>query len=220
MSFDFQSYITGYITMSPSTGFLESMIPLVTFAVLLVIYAVFVWSFYKSISRRDLFKLNEGTDHSIRTSAIYVLKYLISFPVLTFLWFAGLSIILFLLAKAQTTESILMMSMALVAASRVTAYYKEGIAEEISKMLPLGVLAIFIVDPTYFTTVTALTRLLEAQNLGYLLLEYLYFIVLLEFGLRILFLGKRALGEYMHPKAEAVRRKVRRTKNKAVKKSK
>jgi hypothetical protein len=199
MAFDFQSYITGYVTFGSESEFLISMIPLITFAVLLVIYATFVWSFYKSISKRDLFKLNVATDHSIRTSIIYVLKYLITFPVLTFLWFAGLSVILFLLAKTQDTEMILMMSMALVAAARATAYYKEGIAEEISKLLPLGVLAMFIVDPSYFTTSTAISRFMEMQNLGYLLMEYLYFTVLLEFGLRIIFLSKRAIFDYMHP---------------------
>jgi hypothetical protein len=176
-----------------SLDFTGLIIPLLTYTFLLALYAAFVWYFYKSVAKRDLFKLDFGADHKWRSSLVYVLKYLVTFPVLTFLWFAGLSIVLFLLAKSQTTPNILLLSMGLVAASRITAYYKEGAAEEIAKILPIGVLAIFLVDPTYFSWGITMSRFYEVPSLIPLLINYLFFTVLLEFILRILFLIKRAV---------------------------
>ncbi len=190
-----QGFVLATVRSWAALDFSGLIIPLLIYALLLALYAAFVWFFYKSVSRRDLFKLNFGSDHQWRSSLAYVLKYLVSFPLLTFLWFAALSLILFLLAKSQTTQNILLISMAMIAASRITAYYKEGIAEELSKILPLGVLAIFIVDPTYFSLALTATRLAELPSLIPLLINYFFFTIVLEFILRILFLIKRAISD-------------------------
>lgn len=182
------------------------IIPLLVYALLLAVYAAFVWHFYKSVSKRDIITLKLDNDHSWKSSIAYVLKYLFTVPVMTFMWFSGLSGILFLLSKSQATDNILLISMALVAAARMTAYYKEGIAEEISKILPLGVLAIFIVDPTYFSVSLTLKHFYEMSALLQLLINYLFFAVVLELVLRIIFLSKMAIVDYRNSRAKKRRK--------------
>ena len=170
-----------WISMWETLSFSGFIVPLLFYSLLLAIYAAFLWHFYKSVSKRDLF----------------------TFPAMTFFWFFGLSAILFLLSKSQTTTDILTISMALVAAARITAYYKEGVAEEIAKILPLGVLAIFVVDPTYFSIDLTLRHFYGLPALAPLLINYLFFAVILELILRILFMIKVAIVDVKKGKTKA-----------------
>lgn len=208
------NFISNALQSWTGLNFSGFIFPLLTYAFLLAIYTAFVWHFYKSIGKRDLFDLRFDDGHAVKSSVVYVLKYLVSFPVLTFLWFAGLSIVLFLLAKSQPTDNILLLSMGVVAAARATSYYKQEAAEELAKILPLGVMAIFIVDPTYFSIDLTLSRFAEVPTLVVLLLNYLFFTVIMEFTLRILFLIKRAVADgHDHPKhAEKKGKKIKEKK--------
>ncbi len=176
-------------TLVKSIDFYNLILPLLIYTLLIAIYAVFVWIFYKSLSKRDLFKINLfGGGIS---KAGYVLKYLIIFPIMTFLWFGILALILFFLSKVLTTESILLISIALIAAVRTTAYYREELSIDVAKILPLGLLAIFIVDPTLFSLDVVYQRFVELPSLGIQLFNYLLFVILLEWFLRTFYAVNR-----------------------------
>ena len=102
----------------------------------------------------------------------------------------------------------MLISMAVVAASRIAAYYKEGMAEEMAKILPLAVLGIFIVDPTYFSLQAVFAHIYRIPGLVPLLINYLFFTVQLEFALRILFLIKRAVTDGRSTNRKGNRRKI------------
>lgn len=179
--------------------------PLLVYTLLIAAYGIFVWAYYKSVSKRDLFKL-EVRDHrkQWRVRIGYVLKYLILFPVLVFLWFAALTIILFFLSKSQSVQNILLLSMAMVAAARITAYYKETLSEEISKILPLAVLGIFVIEPAFFSLSLTVSRFYEVASLTGLLFNYLLFTVILEFILRVLLTVKQRFSRSTRVKAVEV----------------
>lgn len=163
------------------------ILPLLVYTLLLALYGIFVWAFYKSLSKRDLFRLEiKDNKKAWQVKVLYVFKYLVLFPVFTFLWFAALSMILFFLSKSQTTENILLISMALIAATRITAYYKEELSQDIAKILPLAVLGIFVVDPTYFSLSLALSNFYQIPSMSILLANYFFFTIVLEFVLRII----------------------------------
>ncbi len=165
---------------------------LLIYTIIIFIYAVFVWSFYKTVSKRDLFKLEIKDHRNIwQKRVLYIVKYLVFFPIFTFLWFAVMSAILFFLSKSYTTQNILVIAMAMVAAARITSYYKRELAEDIAKILPLGVLAIFIVDPSYFSLSLTISRFLELETLIPLFVNYLVFVIALEFVLRVILVGVR-----------------------------
>ncbi|MBI4170326.1 MAG: hypothetical protein HY514_01425 [Candidatus Aenigmarchaeota archaeon] len=178
------SAITDAIT---HIDFYGLILPLLIYTLLIAVYGIFIWAFYKSISKRDLFHM-EIKDHrkQWQIKAGHTLKYIILFPLLIFLWFAALTIILFFLSKSQSVQNILLMSMAMIAAARISAYYKESLSEDIAKILPLAVLAIFVVDSTFFSLSQTLSRFYEATSLTTLLVNYLLFTIILEFVLRVL----------------------------------
>ena len=107
--------------------------PLAFFVFGVAIYSIFIFNFYRFLSRKDIFELNlarleESKDRTFRLLwhfFSYILKYLIFFPVVAFIWFAILAILLAFLSKGQGMESILMVAMAVLSAVRVADYYNE-----------------------------------------------------------------------------------------------
>lgn len=173
---------------------------LLLYTFIIFFYSVFVWFFYRTLSKRDLFRLAvKEHRHVWRKQIMYIIKYLVFFPVFTFLWFAVMSLIMIMLSKSYTTEAILVISMAMIAATRITAYYSRQLSEDIAKILPLGVLAIFIVDPSYFSFSLAISRLYDLQTLVPLFANYLVFIIALEFVLRVLLIVTRRIRRKLFP---------------------
>lgn len=176
---------------------IETAKPLLIFIVGMVIYSVFIFKFYRFIATRDIFKLNLVEYSRSRWENVkdfvaflfYILEHLIIFPLFTFFWFMILSIFLIFLSENQTTSTILLFSMAVVATTRITSYYNEELAREISKTLPIILLGIFLVSGlSYFSWETAISSIKEIPSLWKTILYYLLFIVLLEIVLRILLL--------------------------------
>ena len=185
------AYVTTLISKIDFNGLI---LPMLVYTLLIATYGIFIWTFYKSVSKRDLFQLKiKDKKKQWQIKCIYALKYLVLFPILTFLWFAALTIILFFLSKSQNTENILLISMAVIAAARITAYYKEELSQEISKILPLAVLGIFVADPTFFSLSITLSRFYDVLTLAPLLGNYLLFAVVLEFVMRVLLAAKRRI---------------------------
>jgi hypothetical protein len=200
MCADYLSAFVGSVTIIDIYGF---VIPLLVYAALIAIYGIFVWAYYKSLSKRDLFRLNINEKmHFLRVKIFYFLKYIIVFPVLTFLWFGGMAMILFFLSKSQTTQNILLISMGLVAATRVTAYVREELSADIAKIMPLAVIGIFVVDPSFFSLTASIARFSEAANLAPLLVKYLVFVMLMEFVLRVALAIKRNFWPNAHVKMQ------------------
>jgi FtsH-binding integral membrane protein len=115
----------------------------------------------------------------------YIFKYLVVFPFVAFAWFVILTALLAFLAKDKPIGSILLVSMAVLSAIRITSYYNEDLSRDLAKMLPFALLGIFIVDVTYFSPFESVEALQEAttqwENIAY----YLIFVIGLEFVLRI-----------------------------------
>ncbi len=165
----------------------ELFIPLAAYTMLIAVYGIFVWAFYRSLSKRDIIAAEFGKSGPL---SMFV-KYIVAFPVFTFAWFAALTVLLFFLSKSQTTETILLISIGVIAAVRITAYIKEDLSVDIAKILPLAVLGIYVADPAFFSLSITIDRLIEATSLTKLLANYLLFVVLLEFLLRFVFVIKR-----------------------------
>lgn len=179
--------------------------PVVVYILGMTVYAVFVFNFYRFVATRDMFQIDlskyeESRFRWVRAFlqiVMYVVKYLILFPVFAFFWFAILTLILTFLSKDQSFKEVLLMALATVSAIRVTSYYNEALSTDLAKILPFAVLGIFVVNTSFFTVSDSLDTLLEAEGYTENILYYLAFLILLEFALRLI-LGAakllRALG--------------------------
>ena len=168
--------------------------PVVVYILGMVVYAVFVFNFYRFVATRDMFQIDlskyeESRFRWVRAFlqiVMYVVKYLIVFPVFAFFWFAILTLILTFLSKQQSFTEILLMALATVSAIRVASYYNEALSMDLAKILPFAVLGIFVVNTSFFTISDSLDTLLEAESYTENILYYLAFLIALEFALRLI----------------------------------
>jgi hypothetical protein len=193
-----KGYALLHSQLSPFIG--ESYLQLFTFTIGLSIYAIFVWYFYKSLSKRDLFSINlekynlpyikHKTLGKVGSVLAYILKYGIVFPIYVFIWFLILSLFLLVLSEEITVSNILLTSIVVVSTVRVISYFKEDMSSDLAKLMPLALLAIALSNPNFFSSETALTRLSEIPILWSQIVQFLIFSIVLEWILRILHLIK------------------------------
>jgi len=165
------------------------------YTLLIAIYSIFIWRFYKFLARRNILNLNlqqyNRTEHpfwnKLLASGFFLLEYVIILPILVFFWFSILSIFLLLLSKAQSVSQILIISAAIVAATRMTAYYSTDLSKDLAKMFPFTVLAVFLLDPDFFSIEKMIIRFSEIPSLINHILGFLIFIFCLEIFMRVLF---------------------------------
>jgi len=195
-----QDYMYIYNQLSSFVG--ETYLQLFVFTIGLFIYAIFVWYFYRTLSKRDLFKINlekydlpyvkHKTLGKLGSIIAYILKYGFVLPVYIFLWFLILSFFLLILSENITVDHIILTSVVVVSATRVASYYKEDLSNDMAKLIPFALLAILLIDPNFFSMETTIARFSEIPNLWSQILRFLIFSIVLEWMLRILYLIKRS----------------------------
>ncbi|MFH1750197.1 MAG: hypothetical protein ABH863_00810 [Candidatus Micrarchaeota archaeon] len=179
----------------------SNVMNLLILAAAIALYAIIVGMFYKRLSKRELFTRplgNRGQQmpggFSRLIAAIWqLIKYAIIFPIITFLWFLFLATFLFFLSRTHTVENVLVISIAVVIAIRIAAYIDEDISVDLAKMLPLGMLGVFLVDPTVFSKDLLVERLTELARLIPVSLSYFYVMILFELFLKVTRAVKRFL---------------------------
>src|SRR3989344_6033536 len=157
--------------------------------IVLFLASLISWYIYsKQLAQRDLFKIKL---RSGRTSIhffdriVYFLKYLIVFPVYSFMWFLLFSFLLFLLSKSRPIEDVLFFGITIVAATRIGAYVSEKLAEDMAKLLPWTLILIFLIDPSAITIKSISSSFGIFYQQIPKVAKYLVFIVAVEWVLRI-----------------------------------
>ena len=106
-----------------------------------------MWVAKKNILELNLSKFNKS-EHAVISKIIggliYFLEYLIILPFVVFLWFGVFTIFLILLTDTLEVNTILVIGVVIVAAIRMTAYYKENLSKELAKLIPLTLLVVAI----------------------------------------------------------------------------
>ena len=172
---------------------LDLLWPVTVYVLGMSVYAVFIFRFYRSVASRDMFALDLSRYEESRLRLVrrvlgvvmYVTKYLILFPAFAFIWFTVLTLILTFLSRDRPFADILLIALATVSAIRVTSYYDEDLSRDLAKILPFAVLAIFLIDASFFEVGESLSVLERANDHREIILYYLLFLVVLEFALRL-----------------------------------
>ncbi len=179
--------------------------PLVLFVAAMSVYAIFIFRFYRFLAAKDIFKLdlskhNHASFKLLRKTiglALYTIKYLIMFPVFAFFWFLVLAVLLSFMSKNQQMENVMLVSMAIVGAIRVAAYYNEDLSRDLAKILPFAMLGIMLIDSSILATLsTSVANIRQIGSNFELILYYLILIVAMEFVLRIIYLVMSSLMSY------------------------
>ena len=173
---------------------LGSLWPVVIYLGGMTAYALFIFHFYRFLAARDMFamdlsKYEESRHRAVRAFlqvVMYIAKYIIVFPVFAFFWFGVLTLILAFLSRDREFTEVLLIALATVSAIRISAYYNEDLSRDLAKILPFAVLAIFIIDASFFAVGDSLSVLRKADSHREIIFYYLVFLIGLEFFLRII----------------------------------
>ncbi|MBI4043826.1 MAG: hypothetical protein HY393_03395 [Candidatus Diapherotrites archaeon] len=170
------------------------------FSLGMAVYAIIIWQYYHLVAKRDLFrfKRKEGRGFEVLISNlfgefVFLLEYLIVFPLITFVFFSVFAVMLFFLAKEQPLESILLISITVIAATRITAYYNEALAQDVAKLIPLVMLGVFILEPNFFSVSLVQSRIEEVPLFLNRIAGFLLFTLALEVALKVVLGVKHAV---------------------------
>ncbi|MBU2053074.1 MAG: hypothetical protein ABIJ14_00410 [Nanoarchaeota archaeon] len=170
----------------------QNFINLFLLVLIVVAYAIFVWKFYKFISRKNPLGLNlnkyNKIEHSffsrLITGVLYFVEYILILPFLIFAVFSVFTFFLIILTQNQDISQILVISAVIIATIRMTAYYKEGLSQDIAKLLPFTLLAVAALNPNTFSQSqyleTILNHFSQIPNFFGQIKFYLLFIIILE----------------------------------------
>lgn len=172
------------------------LLSLFLYTLILVIYALFIWKFYKFIAKREIIDLNlskynrSGYPFLEKTFAIffYTIEYIVLLPFLVLFWFAIFSIFVLILSESLDFSQSLMISVAIIGSIRITSYINQDLSRDIAKIVPFTVLAIFVLDSQKILNIESI--LVKISQIPYLLnniLIFLIFLFALEFILRIIY---------------------------------
>ena len=168
--------------------------PALVFAVVLGIYAATVFYLCRFMSKKDIIRvkytvLRRLTGQSfVLTSLlliwIFVFRYGVIFPVVAYGWFGTLTVMVAFMYNTKEPAQLILISMSVVTAVRVTAYFSEDLSRDIARILPFALLGLFIANFGEFeigVTARLLRRILTEWDR---FLYYWAFIVAQELTLR------------------------------------
>jgi len=166
------------------------------FLVLIVIYAIFVWKFYRFLAKRDLLELDlkkyNKVEHAFWNKFIalilFTLEFIIILPIVVFFWFIVMALLLLFLAKELPAGTILLVSAVIVGAVRIVSYYSQDLAKDLAKMFPFTILAIALITPGFFDFTNVISRVTEIGNLLSHALIYLLITIAIEVLLRVFYM--------------------------------
>lgn len=135
---------------------LDLLQPALVFAVVLGIYATAVFYLCRFMSKKDIIRfrytvLRRLTSRSIvltglLTAWIFVFRYGVIFPVVAYGWFGTLTVMVAFMYNSKEPAQLILISMSVVTAVRVTAYFSEDLSRDIARILPFALLGLFIAN--------------------------------------------------------------------------
>ena len=206
LSFDFLKNPESFIQKISADFFDGTTIwDLITYTAGMVLYSFFVWKFYRFVARREIIPLNlekyssKGKKSPLKVGA-YIVSYIFLFPFFLFLWFFVYSFFIYFLARDIPTETVLLIAITVIVATRVAAYYKEDLARDLGKLLPFSLLAIFLTSPAFFSDTGNFFSISDLENrfkeiplFSLEIVQFILYAIFVEAFLRIVFLIKRRI---------------------------
>ncbi len=178
--------------MSSLHPWLQTFINIGLLALLIALFFIFIWKLYHIISKKNLIELNLRQYNTAKHpgfkkfmgTILYFLEYIIIFPFFVIFWFSAFIIFVILLAKELDFATVLTISTIVIIVIRATAYYKESLSREISKLLPFTLLAVAITEKEFFNFESIFARAAELPLFFENILIYIGVIVAVEVLLR------------------------------------
>jgi len=165
------------------------------------VYSIFVWYFYRFISKRELIPQHyskQGEDKISKSGLVrYIITYVTFFPLIIFGWFVVLGYFIFLIAQDMPIHVAFFVSMAVIGVVRIVAYFREDASKEVAKMIPFAILSLFLTsavmysDPNFIEPDELLEGVDLLVNKPLEVIPYVLTVVMFEWVFRVIFIIKR-----------------------------
>lgn len=155
-------------------------------------YSIFVFIFYRNLAKRDLITLNldkysnnlTGKIKKYIKSITFVIQYILIIPILLTFWTLVLAIILTLLSSDADHSRNALIATSVVGSVRILSYWTEDLSRDVAKMLPFGVLGVFLVGDAQ-VQVSEIRELLQSlEEIATSFISSLFLIAVVEGVLR------------------------------------
>ena len=155
-------------------------------------YSIFVFVFYRNLAKRDLITLNldkysnnlTGKIKKYIKSITFVIQYILIIPILLTFWTLVLAIILTLLSSDADHSRNALIATSVVGSVRILSYWTEDLSRDVAKMLPFGVLGVFLVGDAQ-VQISEIKELLESlEEIATSFISSLFLIAVVEGILR------------------------------------
>jgi len=126
-------------------------------AIGILAFSYFIWKSGKVLSKREVFRSKskytpEGTKISpVRRKIIYVVKYLLIFPIMLYGWVVVCFFFMYALNTSLSFGTLTLIMVGIIMASRIAAHWNESLAEDIMKFLPFNLLFTLLINPVLDT---------------------------------------------------------------------
>ena len=168
------------------------LVSLFLYTFFIAVYSIFIWKFYKFLAKRDIIELNLRQYNRVKYPGLekflvvilYTVEYMIILPFLVLFWFAIFSMGLLILSESQSAQQILLISAAIIASTRISAYISEDLSKDIAKILPFTVLAMFILGNKFFNIENLFLKISQIPSLFNNVVMFIIFIFVIEFVFR------------------------------------
>lgn len=172
---------------------LQTFVNLFLLVLVVTVYSIFIWKFYRFIAQKNLMDLNLNQYNRVEkpfatkllAGLFYFLEHIIILPFLVFFWFIVFTVFLILLTEGIPTQTVLVISAVIIGSIRMASYYKQDLAKDLAKLLPFTLLAISMTRVGFFDFERILTSLIEIGTFFGSIFQYLLFIIVLEVILRV-----------------------------------
>lgn len=163
-----------------------SLEPMIILVIGIVIYSIFIFKFYRFVARRDIFRLPKTKNPGTGRKILYGLEYIFLFPIVAFIWFLVISVLLSVLSDVIAIGNIFMISMTLIVSIRITAYHHEELSRDLAKLIPFALLAVILLDISRVSAEVLFRVLNDLPAMATVLVYYFVFITVLELVLRFI----------------------------------
>jgi hypothetical protein len=186
----FSDFYTYFVSILPSWA--QNFLGIFLLVLVLVVYSIFIWKFYRFISKKNIIELNlkqyNRSEHpffsKISAFGLYVIEYILFVPAVIFFSFVIFTIFLILLTDEIPLQTLLILSATIIGAIRMTAYYKEDVSKEIAKLIPFTLLAVSMTKSGFFNFERIISNITQLPQFFNHIVSYLIFIVIIEIVLR------------------------------------
>lgn len=181
----------------------------------ILFYSLFIFKFYRILANKNIIPLNlsqyNHSEHPVLKKVLavilYLIEYIVILPFLVLFWFVIFSVFLLILSGNHDTQSILLIAAVMIMATRIASYINHELAKDMARIIPFGLLTIFILEANFFDFQGIFDKLIKIPSFSRQIFFFIMVILIVELLSRVLLSAELFLKIFGLVEKEEVKKK-------------